>query len=59
MSNQTKQIIIYWLKKGLDKESIFFECYSKNSPSYVLSELRKDFDKEYELLREKYAVEVT
>lgn len=59
MSNQTRQIIIYWLERGLDKEAIFWECYSKKSPSYVLDDLRKDFDKEYELLREKYSVEVS
>ena len=59
MSNQTRQIIIYWLKRGLSKEDIFWECYSKKSPSYVLDDLRKDFDKEYELIREKYSVEVS
>lgn len=59
MSNQTRQIIIYWLQRGLSKEDIFWECYSKKSPIYVLDDLRKDFDKEYELLREKYSVEVS
>jgi hypothetical protein len=59
MSNQTRQIIIYWLERGLDKESIFWECYSKKSPSYVLDDLRKDFDKEFELLREEHSVKVS
>lgn len=59
MSNQTRQIIIYWLERGLDKESIFWECYSKKSPSDVLDDLRKDFDKEFELLRKEHSVKVS
>jgi hypothetical protein len=59
MSNQTRQIIIYWLQKGLSKEEIFWECYSKKSPSYVLDDLRKDFDKEFELLRKEHSVKVS
>lgn len=59
MSNQTREIIIYWIKRGLPKEEIFWECYSKKSPSFVLGDLRKDFNKEYELLREKYSVDVS
>lgn len=58
MSNQTRQIIIYWLNRGLDKESIFWECYSKKSPTFVIDDLRKDFDKEFESLREKYSVKI-
>lgn len=59
MSNQTKEIIKFWIKKGLPKEDIFWKCYSKRSPSYVLDDLREDFNKEYELLSKENSVEVS
>lgn len=59
MSNQTKQIIEFWIKKGLFKEDIFWKCYSKRSPSYVLDDLREDFNKEYELLSKENSVKVS
>ena len=55
MSNQTKIILRYLIKCGLDKEAAYKELYS-----HPCKELREDFEKWWPmLLREKDSVEVT
>lgn len=42
------------MERGLSKEEIFWECYSKKAPSFVLDDLRESFDKEFDILAKKY-----
>lgn len=54
MSNQTKIILRYLIKCGLDKEAAYNELYR-----YPCRELREDFDKWWDLLRKENSVEIT